>query len=83
MGPQLGDPVAAVPRAGVRELWTLKSDGRLIIRILQKGNWVEHPTSKLLPRLDLAWLTSFLDVTPQSKAVRALRDALRTKQRRS
>jgi len=70
-------------RLGVRELWTLKSDGRLIIRILQKGNWVEHATSKLLPRLDLAWLTSFLDVTPQSKAVRALRDALRTKKRRS
>src|ERR1700712_5269584 len=27
-------------RLGVRELWTLKSDGRLIVRILDKGEWV-------------------------------------------
>ena len=70
-------------RLGVRELWTLKSDGRLVIRILEKGDWVEHARSKLLPKLDLSWLRSFLDIEPQSKAVRALRDALRTKKRRS
>lgn len=70
-------------RLGVRELWTLKSDGRLMIRILEKGEWVEHARSKLFPKLDLVWLRSFLDVEPQSKAVRALRDALRTKKRRS
>lgn len=70
-------------RLGVRELWTLKSDGRLIVRILEKGDWVEHARSKLLPKLDLTWLRSFLDIEPQSKAVRALRDALRTKKRRS
>ena len=70
-------------RLGVRELWTLKSDGRLIVRSLDKGEWVEHPRSKLLPKLDLAWLRSFLDITPQSDAVRSLRDALRTKKRRN
>jgi Uma2 family endonuclease len=70
-------------RLGVRELWTLKSDGRLVVQILEKGNWVEHRRSKLLPKLDLAWLCSFLDITPQSKAVRALRDALRAKKRRN
>jgi Uma2 family endonuclease len=70
-------------RLGVRELWTLKSDGRLMIRTLEKGAWVEHARSKLFPRLDLSWLCSFLDIEPQSKAVRALRDALRTKKRRS
>jgi Uma2 family endonuclease len=70
-------------RLGVRELWTLKSDGRLMIRILEKGAWVEHARTKLFPKLDLAWLRSFLDIEPQSKAVRALRDALRTKKRRS
>jgi Uma2 family endonuclease len=70
-------------RLGVRELWTLKGDGRLIIRVLEKGAWSEHTRSKLLPKLDIAWLLAFLDVTPQSKAVRALRDALRTKKRRS
>jgi Uma2 family endonuclease len=70
-------------RLGVRELWTLKSDGRLVVRALEKGDWVEHPKSKLFPKLDLAWLRSFLDIEPQSKAVRALRDALRTKKRRN
>ena len=70
-------------RLGVRELWTLKSDGRLVVRILEKGEWVERTKSKLFPRLDLAWLMRFLEITPQSKAVRALRDELRTKKRRS
>jgi len=70
-------------RLGVRELWTLKSDGRLIVRTLEKGEWVERTKSKLFPRLDLAWLMRFLEITPQSKAVRALRDELRTKKRRS
>jgi Uma2 family endonuclease len=70
-------------RLGVRELWTLKSDARLVIRVLDKGAWVEHPKSKLLPRLDVPWLLSFLEVEPQSKAVRALRDSLRNKKRRT
>lgn len=64
-------------RLGVRELWTLDGDGRLLIRILEKGEWSERIRSKLLPGLDTAWLLSFLKVTPQSRAVRALRDALR------
>jgi Uma2 family endonuclease len=70
-------------RLGVRELWPLKSDGRLVVRILEKGEWVEHTRSKLFPKLDLTWLLSFLDVAPQSKAVRTLRDALRTRKRRN
>jgi Uma2 family endonuclease len=70
-------------RLGIRELWTLKSDGRLVVRILEKGEWVERPRSKLFPKLDLVWLLSFLDLTPQSKAVRALRDELRAKKRRA
>jgi hypothetical protein len=41
-----------------------------------------EPASKLLPKLDVAWLRSFLDIEPQSRAVRALRDALRAKKRR-
>jgi len=70
-------------RLGVRELWTLKSDGTLVVRMLENDAWVEAAKTKLLPKLDLAWLVTFLDITPQSKAVRALRDALRTKKRRS
>ena len=64
-------------RLGVRELWTLKSDGQLIVRVLQKGDWVERRKSKVLPGLDLPWLLSFIDIEPQSQAVRALRDAAR------
>ena len=47
-------------RLGVRELWTLKSDGRMILRILEKGSWAERATSKLLPKLDVPWLLAFL-----------------------
>ncbi|HET9627581.1 MAG TPA: Uma2 family endonuclease [Kofleriaceae bacterium] len=68
-------------RLGVRELWTLQRDGALVIRVLESGDWVERTTSALFPTLDLPWLLSFLDVTPQSKAVIALRDALRAKHR--
>jgi Uma2 family endonuclease len=68
-------------RLGVRELWTLKSDGALVVRVLENDAWVESANSKLLPTLDLAWLVAFLDIEPQSKAVRTLRDALRAKQR--
>jgi len=70
-------------RLGVRELSTLKSDGQLVIRTLEKGEWAQRAKSKLFPKLDLAWLRSFLDMAPQSKAVRAIRDALRTKKRRT
>lgn len=70
-------------RLGVRELWTMKSDGRMIVRVLEDGAWIERARSKLFPELDLAWLVSFLDISPQSKAVRALRDELRSKQRRT
>jgi Uma2 family endonuclease len=64
-------------RLGVGELWTLKNDGRLAISVLHKGEWAERSKSKLLPKLDLAWLLTFVAIEPQSKAVRALRDALR------
>jgi Uma2 family endonuclease len=65
-------------RLGVRELWTLKADGRLVVRTLVRQQWVEQPAakSKVLPKLPLATLLRFLDIEPQSKAVRALRDSL-------
>ena len=69
-------------RLGVRELWTLRADGRLVIRAVDKGKWVERVKSKLLPKLDVAWLLSFLEIEPQSRAVVALRDALRAKKLR-
>ncbi len=66
-------------RLGVRELWTLRNDGALVVRILEQGNWTERPSSTLLPELDLHWLVSFLEIVPQSAAVRALRDAMRAR----
>jgi Uma2 family endonuclease len=65
-------------RLGVRELWTLKADGDLVVRVTEDGQWVTTAQSRLLPQLDLTWLMKFLDVTPQSAAVRSLRDALRS-----
>jgi Uma2 family endonuclease len=64
-------------RLGVRELWTLKSDGSLVIRVQAKDSWEERTKSKGLPKLDVAWLLGFLSIEPQSDAVIALRDALR------
>jgi Uma2 family endonuclease len=68
-------------RLGVRELWTLKSDGALVIRVIENGDWIERTTSMLFPALDLPWLLSFLDIVPQGKAVLALRDDLRAQHR--
>jgi Uma2 family endonuclease len=68
-------------RLGVREMWTLKSDATLVIRVRDKNGWVERTQSKLLPKLDLPWLLAFLAM-PQTKAVRALRDAMRAPKRR-
>ena len=64
-------------RLGVRELWTLKHDGGLVVRVLERGRWVIRSKSKLFPKLDLDWLVAFLEIEPQSKAVRALLDELR------
>ena len=69
-------------RLGVRELWTLRPDGRIVIRVLSKGKYVERAKSSVLPRLDVAWLLGFLDIEPQSRAVRALRDEMRKERRR-
>ena len=64
-------------RLGVRELWTLRRDKSLLIRSLRDEQWVETEQSTLLPSLDLRSLLAFADIEPQSKAVRALLDALR------
>jgi Uma2 family endonuclease len=66
-------------RLGVRELWTLKKSGQLAVQVLEKGKYVTHKSSKVLPKVDIAWLLSFAELQPQSRAVRALRDALRKK----
>jgi Uma2 family endonuclease len=64
-------------RLGVRELWTLKAGGRLVVRVLQKGEWALRSKSKLLPKLDMATLAAFVSIEPQADAVRKFRDHLR------
>jgi len=64
-------------RLGVRELWTLKADGQLVVHVLENGEWTVHARSALLPDLDLAWLVSFLDAGSQTKALQALRASLK------
>jgi Uma2 family endonuclease len=66
-------------RLGVRELWTLRADGQLVIRVLHDNDWVESERSDLLPELDVRWMLSFLAIESQGKAVLAFRDALRAR----
>jgi Uma2 family endonuclease len=69
-------------RLGVRELWTFQRDGRLVVRVLEKGQYVERRTSRVLAKLDVPWLAGFLAREPQSAAVRALREEMRKRRRR-
>jgi Uma2 family endonuclease len=66
-------------RLGVRELWTLTAEGRLVVRVLHGEKYVESRKSKILPKLDVQWLFSFATTAPQSRAVRALHAAMRKK----
>ena len=44
---------------------TILDDHDTIVRTLEKGAWVEHKKSKVLPKLDLPWLLGFLEITPR------------------
>ncbi len=69
-------------RLGVRELWTITNDAQLVLRVLERGRWVVRTRSKVLPALDVAWLFAFTSHPRQTDAVKALRDAMRTKRKR-
>lgn len=60
---------------GVREVWSWRR-GRLTPWVLRDGAYVEAASSEVLPQLDLAQLTSFLDGPTTSAAMRAYRSAL-------
>ncbi len=61
---------------GVGEVWMWK-DGALAVFVLNDGSYQRVERSRLLPDLDLALMTSFLDRDSQTQAVRAFRAALR------
>ena len=61
---------------GVGEVWIWK-DGALAVFVLVGAAYQRVERSRLLPELDLALLSSFLDHDGQTQAVRAFRAALR------
>jgi Uma2 family endonuclease len=61
---------------GVGEVWMWK-DGAIAISALGDAGYQRVERSRLLPDLDLAFMTSFLDHDSQTQAVRAFRAALR------
>ncbi len=63
---------------GVRELWEWKA-GRIVVMVLRAGTYVVVPRSKVLPKLDLAVLASFVEKDDQTRAVREFRKTLRSR----
>jgi hypothetical protein len=76
-------------RLEIPELWTLQRNGKVVLRVLSRGaadrrgarasaeaRYIESEKSKLLPKLDVAWLISFLPIEPQNAAIHALREAM-------
>jgi len=62
---------------GVREVWMLDRANKIQIHALRPEGYVVVAKSEVLPALDLAWLAGFLANESQSRAVRALRSAMR------
>lgn len=63
-------------RLGVREVWWWE-DEKLRVYELEGERFVERPTSRLLPRIDLSLLAKHATTLRQTAAVRALLDELR------
>ena len=63
---------------GVRELWEWKA-GRIAVMVLRAGTYVVVPRSKVLPKLDLAVLASFVEKDDQTRAVREFRKTVRSR----
>lgn len=63
-------------RLGVREVWIWRHE-RLTAHALRSDQYQEVPASELLPGLDLAELTSYLDRPTASQAIREYQSRLR------
>jgi len=61
---------------GVKELWIWEA-GALHIYRLRRGRYTRSARSGLLPELDLAHLSRFIERPAQTRAVREYRDSLR------
>jgi hypothetical protein len=60
----------------VKELWIWEA-GALHIYRLRRGRYTRSARSGLLPELDLAHLSRFIERPDQTRAVREYRDSLR------
>ncbi len=65
-------------RLGVREVWYWRR-GRISVHALRGDVYEEIPASEVLPGIDLAELTSFLDRPISSDAIREYRARLRSR----
>jgi Uma2 family endonuclease len=63
---------------GVPEVWIWR-DGTIEVHVLDRGVYAKTDKSLLLPNLDLKELASYVGTSDQHAAVRALRDALRSR----
>jgi Uma2 family endonuclease len=69
------DKLEIYRRLGVAEVWIWKGD-RIDIYVARGGRYQRAARSRLLPRLDLALLASFLDRPTALQAVKAFTEAL-------
>lgn len=65
-------------KLGVAEVWFWRK-GKIRAWVLRDETYVEATASEVLPGIDLAELASFVDAPSASAAIRAYREALRTR----
>ena len=74
------DKLSTYQKLAVREVW-FWVDGKITVyalRVNGADGYVALPASHVLEGIDLSLLSTFVDVTPMTRAVRAYRDALKT-----
>jgi Uma2 family endonuclease len=64
---------------GVQEVWFWRK-GRISVHLLRDGEYVDAPSSRVLPGIDLTQLVGFLDRPTASQAIREYRAALTASQ---
>ena len=74
------DKLEVYRKLGVREVWYWR-EGKLEPYVLRGERYRLVPRSKVLPGIDLAELTSFLDRPTASRAIRAYRAAIARRRR--
>jgi Uma2 family endonuclease len=76
------DKLEIYSRLGIRELWICrphKKSFAIEVLTLRRERYVAVPRSRVLPDLDMVLLTKCLENESQTQAVRALRNALRSR----